>query len=64
MKTKFFRFMMAMVKNTQNISKSVFSLVPIQDLSKEWSDTELYQKYKLSTDDISFIDSLIKSMEK
>lgn len=64
MKTKFFRFMMAMVKNTQNISKSVFSLVPIQNLSKEWSDTELYQKYKLSKDDISFIDSLIKSMEK
>lgn len=34
MKTKFFRFMMCLIKNTQNISKSVFAFVPIQDISK------------------------------
>lgn len=38
MKTKFFRFMMCLIKNTQNISKSVFAFVPIQDISKPWTD--------------------------
>jgi site-specific DNA-methyltransferase (adenine-specific) len=33
MKTKFFRFLMSLIKNTQNISRGVYAFVPVQDLS-------------------------------
>ena len=63
MKTKFFRFMMSLIKNTQNISKGVFGLVPVQDWTEEWTDEKLYKKYGITQDEIEFIDSMIKPME-
>lgn len=63
MKTRFFRFMMSLIKNTQNISKSVFAFVPLQDFSKPWTDEELYAKYGLTEDEIAFIESMIKPMD-
>lgn len=63
MATKFFRFMMSLIKNTQNISKGVFEFVPIQDWSKPWTDEMLYEKYALSQEEIDFIESMIKPMD-
>ena len=62
-KTRFFRFMMSLVKNTQNISKSSYRFVPIQDFSKPWTDEELYAKYGLTEEEIAFIESMIRPME-
>lgn len=63
MVTRFFRFMMSLIKNTQNISKGVFAFVPVQDYSKSWTDEELYAKYGLTDDEIAFIESMIRPME-
>ena len=63
MRTKFFRFMMSLIKNTQNISKGVFAFVPVQDWSKPWTDEELYAKYGIVESEIAFIDSMIRPME-
>lgn len=63
MKTKFFRFMMSLIKNTQNIAKGVFAFVPVQSWEKSWTDHELYEKYGITHDEISFIDSMIKPMD-
>ena len=63
MKTKFFRFLMSLIKNTQNISRGVYAFVPIQDFSKPWTDEELYEKYDLNQEEIDFIESMIKPME-
>ena len=63
MSTRFFRFMMALIKNTQNISKGVFAFVPVQDFSKPWTDDELYAKYSLTEEEIAFIESMIRPME-
>jgi len=60
MKTKFFRFMMLLAKNNQNMSKDVFQFVPLQNFDKKWSDKQLYSKYKLSAEEINFIESVIK----
>lgn len=62
-KTRFFRFMMSLVKNTQNISKASYTFVPLQDFSHPWTDEMLYHKYKLSSDEIAFIESMIRPME-
>ena len=63
MQTRFFRFMMSLIKNTQNISKGVFAFVPIQKWSKPWTDAELYSKYGLDAAEIEFIESMIKPIE-
>lgn len=62
-KTKFFRFLVMMKKNTQSATRQVYEFVPIQDFSKPWTDEELYKKYGLNDEEIAFIDSMIRPME-
>lgn len=61
--TMFFRFMVLYKKNTQNAMQGAYSFVPMQDFSKPWTDEELYKKYKLTKDEIAFIESMIKPMD-
>ena len=63
MRTKFFRFFVLFKKNTQNAARGVYSFVPLQDFSQPWTDEMLYRKYKLSSDEIAFIESMIRPME-
>ena len=60
--TKFFRFLVLLLKSTQNAPRAVYSLVPMQDFSQSWSDAKLYDKYGLSDSEIAFIDSMIRPM--
>lgn len=61
--TKFFRFLVLLIKNTQNAMKKVYSFVPIQDFNEIWTDEKLYAKYGLTESEILFIDSMIKPMD-
>ena len=55
-----------------NLSPDKFQFVPLQDFTNgsdiDWSksvseiDTQLYTKYELSNEEISFIESMIRSM--
>ncbi|MFR9596798.1 MAG: Eco57I restriction-modification methylase domain-containing protein [Rikenellaceae bacterium] len=63
MKTKFFRFMVMLKKNTQDAMRGVYDLVPIQDFAQEWTDEKLYAKYGLSDEEIAFVESMIRPME-
>lgn len=62
-KTKFFRYLVSIKKKTQNGPRGVYQFVPLQDFSKPWTDEELYAKYNLSSEEIGFIESMIKPME-
>ena len=46
-----------------NISTQNFQFVPFLDYSKQWSDSELYSRYKLAPEEISYIEALIRPME-
>jgi site-specific DNA-methyltransferase (adenine-specific) len=61
--TRFFRFMVLLIKNTQDVPKKVYSFVPMQDFSEPWTDEKLYKKYGLTQDEIAFIESMIRPME-
>ncbi len=61
--TKFFRFMVLQVKNTQDAPKRVYQFVPIQDFTESWTDEKLYKKYGLTQEEIEFIESMIRPME-
>ncbi|ARN56483.1 Eco57I restriction-modification methylase domain-containing protein [Sedimentisphaera salicampi] len=62
-KTKFFRFLVLLRKNTQHAAKGVYQFVPIQDFNEPWTDEKLYKKYGLDEEEISFIESMIRPME-
>lgn len=72
-KSKFARVMLGILKATQDNSKEVWRLVPLQNFTSEsnidWSksvaeiDQQLYAKYGLDESEISFIESKIKPMD-
>lgn len=65
--------MVGILKVSQNLSQNVYQFVPMQDFTLssdiDWSksipeiDKQLYSKYNLSKDEISFIEGKIKPME-
>ena len=64
LKTKFVRFLILQVSISQHITRRSFAFVPVQDFSKPWTDAELYEKYGLTEDEIAFIESMIKPMDR
>jgi site-specific DNA-methyltransferase (adenine-specific) len=64
METRFFRFLVSLIKNTQNISKGSFAFVPVQELTEPWSDEKLYKKYAITKEEVEFIESMIRPMDQ
>jgi site-specific DNA-methyltransferase (adenine-specific) len=62
MNTQFFRFMILLMKNTQDVTKKVYSFVPIQNFDEPWTDEKLYKKYGINKEEIAFIDSMVRPM--
>ena len=70
--TKFVRFLLGSILITQNIVRNKFRFVPMQDFTEksdiDWSknvddiDRQLYAKYDLTDEEISFIESKIRPM--
>ena len=63
LKTKFARFLLLQALTSIHITKNTFQFVPLQDFSHPWTDEMLYKKYKLTKEEIDFIESMIKPME-
>lgn len=71
-KTKFLRYMVGILKTSQNIYQNVYKFVPLQDFTTDsdinWTkpieeiDQQLFQKYKLSNEEIEIIEEIIKPM--
>lgn len=61
--TRFFRFLAMLKKVTQSTTRSIYTLVPQQDLSRPWTDEDLYKKYGVTEEEIEFIESMIRPMD-
>jgi len=61
--TRFFRFLIAVRSSAQDLARSTYSFVPLQDFSKAWTDKMLYKKYGLTNDEVEYIEKLIRPME-
>ena len=59
---RFSRFLLLQTLAGQHITKEKFQFVPLQDFSESWTDEKLYKKYKLSDEEIVYIESVIKPM--
>lgn len=62
MATKFFRFLVLLMKPTQDLPRRVYTRVPQQDLNERWDDARLYQKYGITAEERNFIDTLVKNV--
>lgn len=63
MKTTFFRFLVSQFMYSHHITKDAYSLVPILDMTRRWTDESLAKRYELSPEDIAFINSKIRAWE-
>lgn len=72
LRTRFARFMHSLAKISQHGTSKTYQFVPIQNFTLksdiDWSksieeiDKQLYKKYRLTKEEISFIESMIKQM--
>jgi len=72
LKTKFLRYMVGILKTSQNILQNVYQFVPLQNFTPksdiDWSksieeiDQQLYKKYKLNKEEKEFIENIIRPM--
>jgi site-specific DNA-methyltransferase (adenine-specific) len=60
--TRFFRFLIAVRSSAQDLARSTYAFVPLQDFSKAWTDKMLYKKYGLTADEVAYIERLIRPM--
>ena len=61
--TRFARYLILLTISSMHIVRDNFIFVPMQDFSKPWTDKELYAKYKLTNEEIAYIESTIRPME-
>lgn len=61
--TRLFRFIVLQKKPSQHATRKVYEFIPMQDFSEEWNDEKLYKKYGITTEEIAFIESLVRPME-
>ena len=63
LKSRFFRFLVSLRKYTQDIYSERFQFVPDLPIDRDWTDKMLYEKFKLTIDEIAFIESMVRPME-
>jgi hypothetical protein len=57
------RLLILLHKPSQDTTRKVYTFVPTQEWSKQWTDTDLYAKYSLSPSEIAFIETIVRPMD-
>jgi site-specific DNA-methyltransferase (adenine-specific) len=61
--TSFLRFLVILIKNTQDVPKGVYGFVPMQNFDEPWTDEKLYKKYGITQNEQDFINTLVRPMK-
>ena len=56
------RFLILLHKPSQDTTRRVYTFVPKQKWTKKWADEELYKKYGISSNEIAFIEKVVRPM--
>lgn len=57
------RFLILLHKPSQDTTRKVYTFVPTQDWTRQWTDEDLYAKYGISADEIAFIEKVVRPMD-
>jgi len=56
------RLLVLMHKPSQHATRKVYTFVPTQDWTRQWTDEDLYAKYGISESEIAFIEKVVRPM--
>ncbi len=57
------RLLILLHKPSQDTTRKVYTFVPKQEWTKQWTDADLYAKYNLTSSEIAFIEKIVRPME-
>lgn len=57
------RLLILLHKSSQHTTRKVYSFVPTQEWTKQWTDKDLYAKYGLSASEVAFVEKLVRPMD-
>lgn len=57
------RLLILLHKPSQHTTRKVYTFVPTQDWTREWTDEALYEKYGITEEEIAFIEKVVRPME-
>jgi site-specific DNA-methyltransferase (adenine-specific) len=57
------RLLILLHKPSQDVTRKVYTFVPTQDWTRQWTDEDLYEKYGISDSEIAFIEKVVRPME-
>jgi site-specific DNA-methyltransferase (adenine-specific) len=57
------RLLILLHKPSQDTTRKVYTFVPKQDWTKQWTDSALYTKYGLTDEEIAFIEKIVRPMD-
>jgi len=60
---RFTRLLILLHKPSQDTTRKVYTFVPTQDWNKKWTDADLYAKYRITADEIAFIEKVVRPMD-
>jgi len=60
---KLTRLLILLHKPSADTTRKVYTFVPTQEWTKQWTDSELYAKYGLTNDEIAFIEKIVRPMD-
>lgn len=63
LRTRLARFLVSLRKPSQDVFRSMYRWVPVQAWDRAWTDAELYEKYGLTDDEVTLIESTIRPLE-
>lgn len=57
------RLLILLHKPSQHVTRKVYSFVPTQKWTRQWTDEDLYAKYALTDSEITFIEKIVRPMD-
>ncbi|MFG1221013.1 Eco57I restriction-modification methylase domain-containing protein [Xanthobacter wiegelii] len=56
------RLLILLHKPSQDTTRKVYTFVPAQDWARKWTDADLYSRYGLTDDEITFVEKIVRPM--
>lgn len=63
MQTKFFRFMVNLLRSNQNMRPDMYQFAPRLDFTHRWTDLQLFDRYGLTPEEREFIKQVIREKD-
>ena len=57
------RLLILLHKPSQDTTRKVYAFVPTQEWKKQWTDADLYAKYGLTSNEIAFIEKIVRPLD-